>query len=108
MKPLTLTFAIAAAGVAIQQGWIGKAGEGLAQGSLGPEAELAVEIRCEGRDQSLIVDCRNDLAEHYLAGTLDPQATLRAHCTRFVNTWADSIPEPPQLCVELYGGWHNS
>lgn len=74
------------------------------EATLDEDADFAIEIRCQGQEKRVANNCRALHARLYRAGTLDPEVTLRAYCTR---------PEPlewrtrraPAFCVERYGGW---
>lgn len=91
--------------VAFHHAWLAHA----AEAALSEEARLATELRCKGREGHAASDCRRLLEKLYLAGTLDPERTLRAHCTpvRMIE-WGARPPAPPALCVQRYGGWQKS
>lgn len=83
-------------------GWLSHA-TGVA---LSDEARSAIDLRCNGRDGHAARECRRLLEKLYLAGALDPERTLRAHCTRVTTVeWGVRPPAPPALCVQRYGGW---
>ena len=93
-----------AACIGLHQAWLASA----APLALSEEARLAIELRCEGRQGRAGRECRALLERLYLARTLDPERTLRAHCSRAkMIEWGTRPPAAPALCVERYGGWQN-
>jgi len=88
--------------------WIGLH-RGLLAGSaavLDETARLAIEIRCQGREGRDGRECVALLRKLYLAGSLDPEKTLRDYCTPSkTQAWGGRRRPPPALCVERYGGW---
>ncbi len=79
----------------------------LAPGSgLTEDARLAIEVRCRDHNSQASRQCRSVLKRLYLAGTLDPDTTLRDYCAEVeAAPWGGRRPPPPALCVERYGGW---
>ena len=103
MRNILIALGIAA-GIGLHQAWLASA----ASLALSDEARLAIELRCEGRQGRAGRECRELLEKLYLARTLDPERTLRAHCTRSrMIEWGARPPAAPALCVERYGGWQN-
>lgn len=75
-------------------------------GGLSDDARLALEVGCIGHEGRAAGACRRRLERLYVAGTLDPDRTLRAYCEAVEHgRWGGSRPPPPPLCVERYGGW---
>ncbi len=72
--------------------------------ALGDDAQRAIDIRCAGQSGQTALDCRTLHAKLYRAGTLDPEVTLRAYCTR-PEPLEWRTRRPPAFCVERYGGW---
>lgn len=98
-----------AASIGLAQGWLSHAYHEAAGAALSDEARFAIELRCKGRGERAARDCRRLLQKLYLAGALDPERTLRAHCTPVkILEWGARPPLPPALCVERYGGWRSS
>jgi hypothetical protein len=88
--------------IGLQHVWLRHA----AQAALSDDARLAIELRCQGREGHEARKCRKLLEKLYLAGRLDPEMTLRAHCTPLETVELGARPpSPPALCVERYGGW---
>lgn len=70
------------------------------------DARLAIDVRCKAKDGPAARECRATLKRLYLAGSLDPDRTLRAYCNSVKDApWGGSPPAPPALCVRRYGGW---
>lgn len=92
--------------IALQQVWLTRSCDGATEAALSEPARAAIEIRCGERDGPAGRDCRSLLEKLYLAGRLDPERTLRDHCTRSRTVrWGVRPPSPPALCVQRYGGW---
>lgn len=92
--------------IGLSSGWLACSYRDATGAALSEDARLAMELRCEGREARAAADCRRLLAKLYLAGTLDPEKTLRAHCTpASTRRWGRRPPPPPALCVQRYGGW---
>lgn len=86
--------------------WLTAAYQEATGAALSDEARSAIELRCKGLEEHAARECRGLLEKLYLASALDPERTLRAHCTRSkVVKWRNRQPAPPELCVERYGGW---
>ena len=95
-----------AAFVGLHLAWLVPAYDRATGVGLSDEARVAIELRCKGRVGHAASECRRLLEKLYLAGTLDPERTLRAHCTPLKTIgWGARPPAPPALCVERYGGW---
>lgn len=78
-------------------------------GALTEEARVAIELGCQGHAGRAARDCRSMLTRLYLAGSLDPDRTLRAYCDSVKSArWGGSRPAPPRVCVQRYGGWDGS
>jgi hypothetical protein len=108
-----MRYALLALGIAgcigIHQTWLADAYDHATSAALSDEARSAIELRCKGRAGRAGRDCRRLLERLYLGGTLDPERTLRAHCTRLKTVeWGARPPAPPAVCVQHYGGWQKS
>lgn len=92
--------------VVIYLGLIVPAYERATTAALSDDARLAIDVRC-GTERSHKADaCRDTFKKLFLAGSLDPDKTLRAYCESVKTArWGGSRPPPPKLCVERYGGW---
>ena len=102
---LAATIAIALA-LGLHLAWRAGAFEGALDGALSADARLALEVGCRGRSPRATGECRDMLRKLYLAGSLDPEKTLRAYCDEVRDShWGGSRPPPPKLCVERFGGW---
>jgi len=89
--------------------WFCGACDGATTAALSDDARLALEVGCQGRTPRATRECRDMLKKLYLAGSLDPDKTLRAYCDSVRDArWGGSQPAPPKLCVERYGGWPES
>jgi len=74
--------------------------------ALSEDARLAIELRCQDREGPAGRECRSTLERLFLAGTLDPDRTLRAYCESVKTArWGGSRPPPPRVCTDRYGGW---
>jgi hypothetical protein len=103
MRRVLLALGIAVC-IGLLHGWL----EHATGAALSDEARSAIDLRCDGRDRRADRECRELLEKLYLAGTLDPERTLRAHCTRLKTIELGARPPtPPTLCVQRYGGWQN-
>jgi hypothetical protein len=87
--------------IGLHQIWLAHATEA----ALSDDARLAIELRCQDRHGGAAADCRRLHEKLYLAGTLDPEKTLRAYCTLAGTVRWGTRPAPPELCVQRYGGW---
>jgi len=74
--------------------------------SLDEEAALAIELRCAGQSESVAENCRELHQKLYLAGSLDPDRSLRDYCTP-VRTRERIHRRPPAVCVDRFGGWRS-
>jgi hypothetical protein len=93
-------------GLGLSQGWIARAYDQAISAALTDDARLAIEIRCEGQTGRSARECRSMLKRLYLGGSLDPDTTLRTYCDSVKHArWGGSLPPPPKLCVQRYGGW---
>lgn len=92
--------------IGLYHGWLAHAYDPATGVALSDEARAAIELRCNGREGRAADDCRKLFGKLYLAGTLDPEKSLRAHCTPLKTVeWGARAPAPPALCLERYGGW---
>jgi hypothetical protein len=92
--------------IALYQGWLTKAYDHVTTAALSREARIAIEIGCRGHDGRAARECRSMLKRVYLAGSLDPDKTLRSYCDSVKHArWGGSRPEAPAVCVQRYGGW---
>lgn len=92
--------------IGLYQGWFARAYDQATAAALTEDARVAIDVGCRGRDGRSARACRAMLKKLYLAGSLDPETTLRAYCDAFKTArWGGSRPPPPQVCVERYGGW---
>jgi hypothetical protein len=86
--------------------WLTPVCERMTTAALSEEARVAIDVRCQGRQDRSARECRRLLTKLYLSGSLDPDRTLRTWCEQVENSvWGGSRPAPPALCVERYGGW---
>jgi len=93
-------------GLGLYQGWFARLHDHLTTSALTDDARLAVEVRCGGETGRSADECRSTLKRLYLAGSLDPDKTLRTYCDSVKHgRWGGSLPPPPKLCVQRYGGW---
>ena len=93
----------------LTQGWFARVYDELITAALSEEARLAIEVRCQERVQGSPSDreCRAMLTKLYFSGSLDPDKTLRSYCDSGKNEhWGGRRPDPPEVCVERYGGWN--
>jgi hypothetical protein len=92
--------------VGVYQGGLGGVYDRLTRAALSEDARTAVDIRCRIEDDGAARQCRATLEKLYLAGSLDPDKTLRAWCDAVKEQrWGGARPKPPELCVRRYGGW---
>ena len=90
----------------LYHGWLASAYDPSHGAALSDEARAAIELRCHGREGRAANECRRLLGKLYLAGALDPETSLRDHCTPLKTVaWGARPPAPPKLCLERYGGW---
>ena len=90
----------------LYQGWFARAYDQVTTAALTEEARLAIDVRCQGQNGRAASECRTLLKKLYLAGSLDPDTTLRVYCDSVKNAqWGGGRPAPPKLCVQLNGGW---
>lgn len=103
---LLIAGGIAGVGIGMHQGWFARAYDRATTAALSPDARIALELRCRDQDGAAARECRATLKKLYLAGSLDPDQTLRSYCDSFKNArWGGSRPAPPDVCVQRYGGW---
>lgn len=104
MRYVLLALGIAAC-IALHQTWLSH----VAGTALSDDAHLAIELRCKGRQGGAARDCHVLLEKLYLAGTLDPEKTLRTYCapSRLVQ-WGARRPARPALCDRRDGGGRSS
>lgn len=92
--------------IGLYQGWFAGACDHATTAALTEEARIAIEVGCQGLDGRAARQCRSMLTKVYLAGSLDPDRTLRSYCDSVKNArWGGSRPAPPEVCVQRYGGW---
>jgi hypothetical protein len=92
--------------IGLARGWFTEAYDRVTTGALSEEARLAIDLRCQDRDDRAARECRSTLKRLFLAGSLDPDRTLRAYCESVkTGRWGGSKPPPPEVCVQRYGGW---
>jgi hypothetical protein len=92
--------------LALHQGWFTRAYGRATTAALTDEARLAIDVRCGSDAGRSASDCRTLLKKLYLSGSLDPDKTLRFYCDSVKNArWGGSLPAPPKVCVQRYGGW---
>lgn len=95
--------------IGLFQGWFARACDHATRAALSEDARLAIELGCENREGRAARECRSMLKKLYLAGSLDPDKTLRSYCDSIKNArWAGEPPAPPEVCVRRYGGWRGS
>jgi hypothetical protein len=98
-----------AIGIGLYQGWFARAYDHVTTAALSEDARLAIDLRCQDQVERAARDCRSLLKKLYLAGSLDPDKTLRFYCESVkTGRWGGSRPEPPAVCVERYGAWPTS
>ena len=93
----TLTLAIHA----MSAGWLGLS----LPGKLDPEVRAALHVRCGNLDRPDHRSCERTLSDRIAAGSIDPGAIVRMHCTRWQGPWGQVTEQPPPICYERYGGW---
>jgi hypothetical protein len=92
--------------IGLYQGWFERAYDHAASAALTEEARLAIELSCQAQTSRAARECRSRLTKLYLAGSLDPDKTLRTYCDSVRTArWGGSHPAPPKVCVKRYGGW---
>ena len=92
--------------IGLYQGWLGRVYDHAANAGLTEDARLAIDVRCQGQEGRADRECRSMLKRLYLAGSLDPDRTLRVYCDSVKTArWGGSRPTPPDVCVRRYGGW---
>ena len=92
--------------IALYRGWLGQAYDHATTAALTEEARMAIDVRCQALEGQAARQCRGMLKRLYLAGSLDPDTTLRAYCDSVKSAaWGGRRPAPPALCVQRYGGW---
>lgn len=95
-----------AVGIGMYQGWLAQAYEHATNAALTEEARVAIDVRCQIQDGRAARECRSVLKRLYLAGSLEPDTTLRTYCDSIRKAgWSGSRPVLPELCVQRYGGW---
>jgi len=95
--------------IGVYQGWHASENARVNPAALTPEARLAIDARCGGKDDRAARECRRLLKRLYVARSLDPDKTLRTYCDAVKNArWGGSRPAPPKVCAERYGGWESS
>lgn len=95
-----------AVGIGLYQGWFARVYENATTAALSEDARLAIEVRCQAQQDRAARECRSMLKKLYLAGSLDPDKSLRTYCDSVRTArWGGSRPAPPELCVRRYGGW---
>ena len=93
-------------GIGLSIGWLVPVYDRTTTEALSEDARLAIEVRCQGQRGRAARECRSLLKKLFLAGSLDPDRTLRAYCEEAEQSyWGGGRPPPPPLCVERYGGW---
>ena len=106
---LVLGLAACILGIGLSQGWFVRAYDHATMAALSEDARLAIDLRCGHQEGRAGRECRTMLKKLFLAGSLDPDKTLRAWCESVRNAgWAGSPPPPPRVCVQRYGGWPGS
>ena len=92
--------------IGLYQGWFARAYDHATTAALTEEARLAIDVRCQVQPTRAARECRALLKKLYLAGSLDPDKTLRVYCDSVkTSRWGGSRPAPPKVCVQRYGGW---
>jgi len=92
--------------IALYQGWFARAFDYATTAALSEEARLAIDVRCQNQVGRAARDCRNVLKKLYVAGSLDPDKTLRFYCDSVRTArWGGSRPKPPRVCAQRYGAW---
>jgi len=93
-------------GVGLYQAWFGRVFDHVTTAALSDDARLAIDVRCQAQEGRAARECRGMLKRLYLAGSLDPDKTLRSYCDSVKSArWGGSRPAPPEVCVQRYGGW---
>jgi len=92
--------------IGLYQGWLARAYDYGTTAALTEEARVAIDVRCQIQDDRAARECRSLLKKLYLAGSLDPDKTLRAYCDSVKTArWGGRRPAQPEVCVQRYGGW---
>jgi hypothetical protein len=92
--------------IGLYQGWFALAYDHATSAALSEDAREAIDVRCQALHGRAARECRSMLKKLYLAGALDPDKTLRTYCDSVKSArWGGSRPDPPEVCVERYGGW---
>ena len=86
---------------AMSAGWLGLS----LPGRLDPDVRAALGVRCGSFDEATSHQCEQSLSDRIAAGSIDPGAILRMHCTRWQGPWSRVTEVPPPICAERYGGW---
>ena len=104
MRIVLLVLCIAGC-IGLYQGWFPRACAHATAAALSEDARVAIEIRCQDQVGRSALECRSLLTRLYLAGTLDPDRTLRTWCDSFETArWGGSRPPQPKVCAERHGG----
>jgi len=64
----------------LYHGWFARAYDRATTAALTEEARLAIDVRCQGQNGRAASECRTLLKKLYLAGSRDPDRTLRVYC----------------------------
>lgn len=98
-----------AACIGLCQGGLARVYDRATTAALSEDARIAIELRCRDQQGRAGRECRSTLKKLFLAGSLDPDTTLRTWCEMVKDApWGGRHPVPPQVCVERYGGWRES
>jgi len=92
--------------IGMSQDWVARACDRASTAALTEDARLAIDVRCRRGDERAVRKCRSTLKKLFLAGSLDPDKTLRTYCDSVKHSpWGGIRRAPPALCVRRYGGW---
>jgi len=89
-------------------GWSEEYPDRAARAQAEADVRAALEVRCDRGEEPGARECERTLTERFAAGRTSPQAVLRMHCTKWQGPFVKVSEEPPQLCVDRFGGWLRS
>jgi hypothetical protein len=105
MRGLTITTTLILLGA---YGWAQGASERTERAQARADLQAALEIRCDTELDATASECQRKLEARFASGTINPEAILRTHCMKWRGPFVGTREEPPQLCVDRFGGWLSS